>query len=83
LLYYICDIQKKAHWFTLLKPAGTSTLTCYLLPYFHYSIFAMVGWSFPLVLRTGLIGLIKSMLYSFVIIRITGLLEKIPVRLRI
>lgn len=83
LLYYICDIQKKAHWFSLLKPAGTSTLTCYLLPYFHYSIFAMVGWSFPLVLRTGLIGLVKSMLYSFVIIRISALLEKIPVRLRI
>ncbi|MCC5929055.1 MAG: DUF5009 domain-containing protein [Cyclobacteriaceae bacterium] len=83
LLYYICDIKKKAHWFSWLKPAGTSTLTCYLLPYFHYSIFAMVGWSFPLALRTGIPGLAKSLLYSFVIIQITGLLEKISVRLRI
>lgn len=32
LLHYLCDVKGKAHWFAIIKPAGTLTLTCYMVP---------------------------------------------------
>ena len=83
LLIYIVDIKKKPAWFTTIRPAGTSTLTCYLLPYIHYAVLTMVGISLPLFLRTGVTGIIKSLVYALVIILAAGLLEKHRIRLRI
>jgi heparan-alpha-glucosaminide N-acetyltransferase len=85
ILIYLMDIKGKESSMKLLKPAGTSTLTCYLLPYFHYSILVLLGQGIllPLVLRTGAIGIVKSLLYAFVIILITGWLEKKRLRLSI
>lgn len=80
---FIADIKKKHNWFSILQPAGTSTLTAYLLPYIHYALYSLVGVSLPLMLRTGMVGIIKSLLYALVIILITGLLEKWKLRLKI
>lgn len=83
ILIYIVDIKNKREWFSAIRPAGTSTLTCYLLPYIHYAIFTMVGISLPVFLRTGKAGIFKSLAYAMLIILITGLLEKKRIRLRI
>ncbi|MBS1946399.1 MAG: DUF5009 domain-containing protein [Bacteroidetes bacterium] len=82
---YVVDIKQKQHWFKTIKPAGTSTLTAYLLPYLHYAIYnifypAMV---LPLFWRTGIVGIVKSFLYAWAIVMITGLLEKKRIRLKI
>lgn len=82
-LIWLTDKKGKAHWFNLIKPAGTSTLTCYLLPYIHYALFSMVGIVLPLALRTGYVGILKSLLYALIIILITGILEKNRIRLKI
>ncbi len=82
-LIWLVDKKGKAHWFNIIKPAGTSTLTCYLLPYIHYALFSLVGIVLPLFLRTGYIGILKSLLYALIIILITGLLEKNKIRLKI
>lgn len=83
LFIYLADLKKKQHWFSIIKPAGTSTLTCYLMPYIHYALYTMIGVSLPLVLRTGAVGIAKSLLYSLVIILIVGVMEKRRVRLKI
>jgi predicted acyltransferase len=88
LLIWLVDIKGKGNWFSIIKPAGTSTLTCYLLPYIHYSILGMftlmhVNPGLPLAVRTGGIGIVKSLLYALAIIMITGLLEKKKIRLKI
>jgi predicted acyltransferase len=85
LLIFIADIKKKQDWARIIRPAGTSTLTCYLLPYIHYAFLNLFGPSsrLPLALRTGGIGIVKSLLYSLLIILITGLLEKKRIRLKI
>lgn len=83
LMIWICDIRKKAHWFKIIRPAGTSTLTAYLLPYIHYALLAMVGVSLPLALRTGGIGILKCLCYALVIVLITGLLERYRLRLKL
>lgn len=82
-LIFITDINKKHNWFSIIRPAGTSTLTAYLLPYIHYALYSLAGISLPLMLRTGMVGIIKSLLYALVIILITGLLEKWKLRLKI
>ncbi|MFO7823348.1 MAG: DUF5009 domain-containing protein [Cyclobacterium sp.] len=82
-LIWLVEIKKHKDWFKWIKPAGTSTLTCYLLPYIHYGLLSLSGWVLPLFFRTGLLGLFKSMLYALVIILITGLLEKKNLRLKI
>ena len=83
MMIWLVDKRGKAAWFDTIKPAGTSTLTCYLLPYIHYAIYTMVGIALPLVLRTGMIGIVKCLLYALLIILITGFLEKRRIRLKI
>jgi predicted acyltransferase len=82
---YLIDIKKKQNWFAIIRPAGTSTLTVYLLPYIHYALYNIFcpASALPLILRTGSIGIIKSLLYSLLIIMITSLLEKKRIRLKI
>ncbi len=84
LLTYIADVRRKGNWFKIIKPAGTSTLTCYLLPYLYYPIFiSLLDWHLPSALRTGGIGIIKCFLFALLIVLITGWLEKRKIRLRI
>jgi hypothetical protein len=82
-LLYLVDIKNKGRWARTIRPAGTSTLTCYLLPSIHYAILNLLpeAWRLPLALRTGNIGIIKSLLYALVIIRFAGWLEKKGIRL--
>ncbi len=84
LLIFIADKKGKVRWFGILKPAGTSTLTCYLLPYFHVAIFMLLlDWRLPIVLRTGVVGILKCLVFALIIVLITGWLEKRKLRLKI
>jgi heparan-alpha-glucosaminide N-acetyltransferase len=84
-LAFLMDLRGYRNLFHYLRPAGTSTLTCYLLPYIHYAIFNLLGPAIrlPLALRTGGPGILKSLLYALLIIWITGVLEKRRIRLSI
>jgi predicted acyltransferase len=81
-IYYLVDLNGKTNWFNLIKPAGTSTLTCYLIPYVYYSL-AIYVFTLPVFLKTGAVGLIKSFVYALIIVGITALLGKVKVRLKI
>lgn len=84
LLIILVDQKGKGSWFSVIKPAGTSTLTCYLLPYFYYAIFiTLIGIRLPMFVRTGGIGIIKSLVFALLIVLITGWLEKKKLRLKI
>lgn len=84
VLIYLVDRRGKRSWFKLIKPAGTSTLTCYLLPYLHGAIFlSLLGLRLPDWIRTGWIGIVKSLLFALIIVLVTGLLEKKRLRLKI
>ncbi|WP_187774955.1 DUF5009 domain-containing protein [Pedobacter sp. BS3] len=80
---FLTDVKKKINWYKLVKPAGTSTLTCYLLPYIHYSLLGFVTFRLPVFWRSAEIGLLKSLLYALLIVTVTCLLEKKNIRLRI
>lgn len=83
LMIWLVDVKGKMNWFSLIRPAGTSTLTCYLIPYLLYSIFMLVHFEFPTVLSEGIPGIIRSIALAFVVILIVGWMEKKKVRLKI
>lgn len=83
-LIFLADKKGKENWFNIIKPAGTSTLTCYLLPYLHLALFiSLLRLRLPEVVRTGGLGIAKSLLFALAIVLITGLLEKKKFRLKI
>jgi predicted acyltransferase len=80
---FLVDLKGKYNWFKIIEPAGTSTFTCYLLPFLFYPLYQMSDWGYPDYLDSGTGGLIRCLLFSFVIVWLSGLLEKINVRLKI
>lgn len=76
ILYFVCDIHKKTNWAKIISPAGTATLTCYMIPYFVYPIAAMIGYKLPTVFNTGFLGLFSSLTYAFLVVWFVGWLEK-------
>jgi len=83
LLIYLVDVKGKKDWFKIIKPAGTSTLTCYLIPYLLYAVFSLVHFHFPHVLSSGIGGIIRSFLMAFLVIGIVYFLEKKKLRLKV
>jgi predicted acyltransferase len=83
VVYWIADVKKKGHWFTIIKPAGTDTLLCYLIPYFVYAIIRATNFHWPDVIITGAVGLVKSFLLALFCVFITGRLSKAGVRLKL
>ena len=83
IFVFVVDVKQKYNWFNVIKPAGTNTFTCYILPFIFYPIYGMTDYGYPEYLSEGMGGLIKCLVFSLVMIWIAGLLEKINVRLKI
>ncbi|MGV8878371.1 MAG: DUF5009 domain-containing protein [Sphingobacteriaceae bacterium] len=83
LFIFLVDIKHKFNWFNWIKPAGTSTLTCYLMPYLFLFVFEMIHFYYPYPLNEGLGGIFRSFAFAFVIIALVGVMEKKNLRLKI
>ena len=81
--YWLTDVKGNTSRFDIIKPAGTATLTCYILPYIWYSVQQLAGWTYPEVLGSGVPGLLKSLVFSIVIVQLTGLLVKGKIKLKV
>jgi len=84
LLYWICDIKEHTSWAFLIKPAGSNTLLTYLLPDLWYFLFAWLGvtyldthWSL------GWAAVIKTILFTLLILVLASALTKAKVRLQL
>lgn len=83
LVFYVADVLKKDKIFSIIKPAGTNTLTCYLLPYFLYAIVEVSGIELPELVLTGAVGLIKSFSFAILVTVIAGWCERIHIQLKL
>ncbi|MEP7107351.1 MAG: DUF5009 domain-containing protein [Ferruginibacter sp.] len=83
LLVWLIDMKGKQSWFAIIRPGGTSTLTCYLIPYFLYSIFRLVHFHYPAFLNEGAGGLIRSFAIAFLVIWLVLVMERYRMRLKI
>ncbi len=82
-IHWVVDVKEKISWYRPIKVAGTATLTCYLIPYLYNSIKAIVDIQLPVFFISGLIGLLKSIVYSFIIIAISWGITRIKIQLKI
>ncbi len=86
LLYVLMDLlvaKKWTGWFTYIKPAGTATLTTYLIPYVFYAIASLGSLTLPQSVAHGAIGLLNCLIFSWFVIFTAGLLEKYNIKLKI
>ena len=82
-IYWVADVGKKSKCFDIIKPAGTATILCYLVPYLVYGIRNILHISLPETLRTGGVGLVKTFLFAILCVAITGLLIRVGVRMKL
>lgn len=83
LFIYIVDFKKKFHWFKIVEPAGHNAFTCYIVPGLFYPLFEMTQLQYPGVISEGTGGLIKCVVFAFAMVWLTGLLEKVNIKLKI
>jgi hypothetical protein len=84
LIYSLVETHGKAGWFRLIAPAGTVTLTCYVIPYVWYGVRSLSGVHRPELLQSGGWGLAGSMLFAFLVVALAGLMNRyLGVRLKI
>lgn len=82
-IYWLTDLWRKSHWFSAIKPAGTDTLLCYLIPYFVYAAYKVIHFQFPDFLLEGTTGLLKSFIYALMCVYIAGTFNKFGIKLKI
>jgi len=80
-LYWLADVKRIASWADIVKPAGSNTLLTYLLPdlafYLAGGLIAMLG------LNSGWPGVARSVVFTFAILGISGVLTKLRVRMQL
>lgn len=87
LFFLVIDLlvntYNKSNWFKLIKPVGTATLTCYLVPSLLYSLFSLFRITFADFLLVYPLGLLKSLVFSFMCVLVTYILGIIGIRLKV
>ena len=83
-LYWISDVKKKTGWAFFARPAGSNTLTTYLLPDFWYYILAATGIRyFDTHFGYGGPGSVRCALFTAFILAVAALLTRWRVRLHL
>ena len=83
LIYWLADVKGHTGWARPIAPAGTATLTCYMMPTLWYAVQQLMGLHWPAALTSGLPGLLKALAFSFLIIGLTWVFEKIHLKLKL
>jgi predicted acyltransferase len=83
-LYWICDIRGKTRWAFFARPAGSNTLTTYLLPDFWYYILTAAGIHyFDTHFDYAWPGAVRCAVFTAFILIVSGLLTRLGIRLRL
>lgn len=80
-VHWLVEIKGIKDWAGFLKPAGTNPLLTYILPFIYYAIVGFGFW--PAILNQGIAGVLRSIVFSLLILWIANLLTKKGVRLRL
>ena len=83
VMYFLVEVRKYTNWYKAIGAAGSATLTCYMLPYIFYPLRTITGWRLPDALNNGLLGLIGSLCFAFIIVFITHIAKKRGFKLKL
>jgi heparan-alpha-glucosaminide N-acetyltransferase len=81
LLYWVCDVRKKTGWAFAFRPAGSNTLTTYLLPDYWEMLGAVGITFFGALFRSGWQGVAKSIVFTCFMLAIAAFLTRRKIRL--
>lgn len=70
-------------WFAVIRPAGTATLTTYMIPYVFYGMADITGIVLPDWLTHGPMGLVNCFCFALIVVAVTGLLQKLHLQLKV
>jgi predicted acyltransferase len=83
LFVFIVDVKKKYNWVKPIEVAGIATLTCFMLPDIFYSWFETTDLDYPALVKDGVGGVVRGVVFAFLTVWATALLLKIKIRLKI
>lgn len=83
LLHWLVDVQGRTGWFWLIAPAGTATLTCYLIPYVWYPCRSLLGFHFPWSWYHGIVGLLLSLGFALLVVQVARLLVRLHIKVKL
>ena len=83
LFVFIVDVDKKYNWVKPIEAAGIATLTCFMLPDIFYSWFETTDFDYPELVKSGAGGVVRGVIFAFLMVWATALLLKIRIRLKI
>ena len=79
--YWLVDIKGYKNWGNFLRPAGVNPLLTYIIPYF---IYAIIGFNFyPEVLSSGVLGFVRSIVFTLFILWLAKILTSRGVVLKL
>ena len=81
VVFCLSDVFGRQRWFALIAPAGSATLTCYLIPYIWYPLRDIFGISIPG--WYGLAGILISLVYALLIVQITRLFVSLGLKVKL
>ena len=70
-------------WFAIIRPAGTATLTTYMIPYVFYGMADLTGIVLPDWLTHGTMGLVNSFCFALIVVAVVGILQKLHLKLKV
>lgn len=70
-------------WFAVIRPAGTATLTTYMIPYVFYGFADITGSVLPDWLTHRPLALVNCFCFALICIAIVGLLQKLHLKLKV
>ena len=70
-------------WFAIIRPAGTATLTTYMIPYVFYGFADITGIVLPDWLTHGPMSLVNCFCFALICIAIVGILQKLHIKLKV
>lgn len=84
LLYWIIDIKGFVKWAGFLTPAGKNPLLAYILPSMVYAVLHILGITvLSDYLSSGGVGLLRSIIFSLLILWLTAFLSRLKIQLHL
>lgn len=80
---FIVDVKNKYNWVKPIEAAGIATLTCFMLPDVFYAWLETTNLDYPDLVKDGTGGVIRGIVFTFLVIWIAALLLKVKIRLKI
>lgn len=83
-IYWIADICQFRGWAAPVRPAGSNPLLAYILPNLVLSFLGIVGITWLSThLKSGSVGILRSLIFAFFIVGVTALLSRLSIRLKL